>query len=108
MSVSLTNSKFGKCVEDFFSAGHVGVTRHILSCQLISTMSNPTAGRSSSVSQHLRATEKILQGVIFNVEYVLSVEMRRVGGLTLKFAGSRGPWMQLRLNEPTIRHTDYN
>ena len=60
-----------------------------------------TAGRGSSISQHLRATKKILQGVVFNAEYVLSVEMRRVRGLILKFAGSQGPWMQLRLSEPT-------
>jgi len=64
-------------------------------------MSSLAPGWGTSVSQHLRATEKILQGVISNAEYVPSVETRRVGRLILKFAGSRVPWIQLRLIEPT-------
>ena len=58
--------------------------------QLISTVSRVQAGQGSSIPQHLRATKKILQGVFFNTKYVWSIKIRRVGGLILKFAGSRG------------------
>jgi len=93
----------------FLRAGHVGVTRHNF-CESISLviMSSLTPGWGSSVSQHLIATEKILQGVVVNEKYVWSTEVRRVGGLMLKFAGSRGLWMQPRLNEPTNRRVDCN
>lgn len=62
-------------------------------------MSNPTAGQSSSISQHLREAKKLLQGSVPNAGYVWNVKICRVGGLILKFTGSRGPWMQLRLSE---------
>ena len=57
--------------------------RHVWSYQLISTiMSSPTVGQGSSISQHLHATKKTLQGVVFNPTYVRGVKMHCVGGLT--------------------------
>ena len=56
---------------------------------MISTASNLTAGQGSPISQHLRATMKVLQEVFFDGEYVWNIKMCRVGGLTLKFAGFR-------------------
>ena len=38
-------------------------------------MPNPIAGRDYPISQHLRATRKILQDVIFNAKCVWSVSM---------------------------------
>ena len=66
-----------------------------MSCQLISTIiiPSPTAGQGSSISQHLRAIKEILRGVVPNAKYIWSVEIRRVGGLILMFAGSWRPWM---------------
>ena len=75
--------------------------------QLISTMSDPTAGQCSSISQHLRETKKVLQGVVFNAKYVWSVKIRCVR-LTLKFTASRRPWMQLRLNDQQNGRVDCN
>ena len=49
-------------------------------------MSNLTAGQGSSVSQHLRATKKILQGVIFDAGYASGSRIRSVEGLRLMFA----------------------
>ena len=54
----------------------------------ISTMSNPTAGQGSLISQHLRATKKLLTDVIFDAECVLNVKVCRIGELTFKLAGS--------------------
>ena len=58
-------------------------------CQLISTMSNLTAGRGSSISQHLRATKKTLQDVALDATYALGPKIGGVGGLTFRFAGPR-------------------
>ena len=56
-------------------------------------MPSPTAGQGSSISQHLCAIKEILQGVVPNAKYIWSVEIRRIGGLILMFAGSWRPWM---------------
>jgi len=56
-----TVSKSGKTVEDFLRVTRV--TRHAV-CQLISTVRRVQAGQGSSISQHLRATKNISQGVV--------------------------------------------
>jgi hypothetical protein len=52
-------------------------------------MSNLTAGRGSLISQHLRAAEKILGEVVFDVNHVWSVKACRAEGLGFKFVRSR-------------------
>ena len=50
-------------------------------------MSNLTVGRGASISQYLRATQEIPQGVIFGAKYASGPNICRSGGLTFGHTG---------------------
>jgi len=98
VNVSLTK----KCRTLFASrsTSHASLAACSVNCQLVSTMSNLTAGQGSFISQRLRTTKKILQGVVFSAKRVWTIKIRQ--GTDTQIHGSRRPWI-LGLNEPKKR-----
>ena len=61
-------------------------------------MSTSATTRGSSISQHMRAIEKLLQDATLDAKYACRSETRHIGGLKCNFAGSRRSLTRLRLS----------
>ena len=55
---------------------------------LVSTMLTSVTGQDSSISQHLRATKRVLQDMILNAEYVFNDKVHYARSLKSAFSVS--------------------